>query len=110
MPAAVDSCSAPRTAVVEPVRAQRHGVIEEGTRVKIAADDPCDLSPQGGQGHELSMARAMRARGRPRVGRSREAGRVAMAPPSCPACFRSALPGSPFLSVPGSLSSVRRRP
>ena len=46
MPAAVDSCSAPRTAVVEPVRAQRHGVIEEGTRVKIAADDPCDLPPR----------------------------------------------------------------
>jgi len=42
--------------------------MEEGTRVEIAADDPCGLSPKGRQGHELSMARAMRTRGRPQVG------------------------------------------
>ena len=59
--------------------------------MEIAADDPCGLSPKGRQGHELSMARAMRTRGVRKSGRSREAGRVAMAPPSHPACFRSVL-------------------
>ena len=44
-PPANDSCSGPRTTVVELVRAQWHGVIEEGTRMKITADDPCDLPP-----------------------------------------------------------------
>lgn len=97
-PAADDFCSARRTAVVEPVRARRHGVIEEGKRTKIAADDPCDLSPQGRQGHELSTAHAMRVRTSAKSGRNREAGRVAMAPPnrarpasgvSCPAGFPS---------------------
>jgi len=65
--------------------------------VKIAADDVCALSPQGRQGHELSM----RVRCVPEDFRvsGREAGRVAMAPPMRPACFRSALPGSSFFSV-----------
>ena len=78
--------------------------------MEIAADDPCGLSPKGRQGHELSMARAMRTRGVRKSGRSREAGRVAMAPPSHPACFRSSLPGSSFFSFPGYLSSRSEDP
>ena len=69
--------------------------------MKIAADDPCGLSPpQGRQGHELSMARACVPEDVRESGRSREAGRVAMAPPSRPACFRSVLLGSSFLGTP----------